>query len=54
MIKLLEKSLKAKREEKNRIAEIEQSVTEQELEGLEKDQQITDLELTVLESQKGA
>ncbi len=54
MIRLIEKSLKAKRLEKNRIAELEQSVTEQELEGLEKDQQITDIEIAILELQKGA
>lgn len=53
MIRLLERSLQEKREEKNRIADLEQSVTEQELNDIEKDRQITDLELAILELQKG-
>lgn len=53
MIRLLERSLQQKREEKNRIADLEQSVTEQELNDIEKDRQITDLELAILELQKG-
>ena len=53
MIRLLERSLQQKREEKNRIADLEQSVTEQELKKKKKDRQITDLELAILELQKG-
>ena len=53
MIRLFERSLQEKREEKNRIADLEQSVTEQELNDIEKDRQITDLELAILELQKG-
>ena len=53
MLRLLERSLQEKREEKNRIADLEQSVTEQELNDIEKDRQITDLELAILELQKG-
>ena len=53
MIRLFERSLQQKREEKNRIADLEQSVTEQEINDIEKDRQITDLELAILELQKG-
>jgi hypothetical protein len=52
MIVVKKKSLKKQREEKKQLPEVEQSVTELEIRDIEKDLQLTDLEIEVLELQE--
>lgn len=52
MIKIREKSIKKSRAEKQRPADIEQTITDMELENIERDISLTDLELAVLELQQ--